>query len=393
MHQKKEFGKGALVGAIAALAVSGLIGWGILDFGQGALSVGEIRKLSDMKALIKEYYLGEMNEDEMLDGLYRGYIKSLDDPYAEYYSPEDMRIFESDISGEMSGIGALLTQDMITNMVIISEVYEGSPAQRAGLQAEDIICRIDGEEIYELTLDEIVNQIVGEPGTEVSITVIRGEAGEEMSFTAVREQIESVNVAYQMLDESVGYILINQFTDTSIKQFEQALQALEAQKMKGLVIDLRDNPGGNLDAVCEIGDQLLPEGLIVYTEDKNGSRSEYYSDEERQLDLPLTVLINGDSASASEILAGAVQDYGKGVVVGTQSFGKGLVQDIFVFDDGSGVKITSEEYFTPNGRNINGKGITPDIFMEDAPEGSDADTDPQLDKAVEILKEKIEQNS
>ena len=238
-------------------------------------------------------------------------------------------------------------------------------------------------------LTEVVSHIKGEKGTTVDITVLRGEENEEVTVTVTRDTIQAQTVEYRMLEDNLGYIAVSEFDSVTYDQYQQALEDLQNQGMQGLIVDLRNNPGGNLSTVCDMLDLMLPEGLIVYTEDKDGNRQEMTSDDEHQFNLPMTVLMNGNSASASEIYAGAIQDYGLGKIVGTQSYGKGVVQQIFDLKDGTCVKLTIAEYFTPNGRNINGEGITPDVEVEYEKDENNPDADNQLEKAMEILKSEL----
>ena len=228
--------------------------------------------------------------------------------------------------------------------------------------------------------------IRGEKGTTVEITVLRGETLEEYTCTVTRDIIEVDTVFYEMKEKQIGYIAVSGFEKVTLKQFEEALNDLTAQGMKGLVIDLRNNPGGNLSTVCDMLDLILPEGTIVYTEDKYGNRETYTSDEENKLNIPMTVLINGNSASASEIFAGAIQDYGIGTLVGTTTYGKGIVQNLYQIADGTCLKVTTSEYFTPNGRNIHGIGIEPDIEIEYVYDEANPEADNQLEAALNSLK-------
>ena len=238
-------------------------------------------------------------------------------------------------------------------------------------------------------LDEIVTEIKGEKGTEVKLTVLRGEEREKVTTSVIRDTIEVQTIEYEMMEDQIGYLAVSEFDSVTYEQYQTALKDLEAQGMKGLVIDLRNNPGGNLDIVCEMLDLILPKGLIVYTEDKDGEKQEYTSDADYDYDVPMTVLINGNSASASEIFAGAVQDYGKADIVGTTSYGKGVVQSVSALKDGTCVKLTVAEYFTPKGRSINGKGITPDVEVEYEYNEEEPEADNQLERAVEVLKQKM----
>ena len=393
MKDKKGFLQGALCGALAILLVAGLISCGMGTYGirlGGQKHSGEIdNKISGLRELIDARYLGEVDDSELEEGLYKGLISGLEDPYSVYYDEEETKKLVEATEGEYDGIGAVLTQNMDTGIVTLVQIYEGSPAMEAGLKDDDILYKVGDMEVTGMDLTEVVSHIKGEKGTEVSLTVLRGENNEEVTVTAVRNTIQAQTIEYEMRDDKIGYIEVSEFDLVTYAQYEDALTDLEGEGMKGLIVDLRNNPGGNLKTVCEMLDLMLPEGLIVYTEDKEGNREEMESDEERQFHLPMVVLMNGNSASASEIYAGAIQDYGIGKIVGTQSYGKGVVQQIFDLKDGTCVKLTIAEYFTPKGRNINGTGITPDVEVEYEKNEEDPEADNQLDKAVEVLKEQL----
>ena len=393
MKDKKGFLQGALCGALAILLIAGLVSCGLrvgsLGVSSGNRSQDTDKKMSVLKGLIDENYLGEVDAEELEEGIYKGFISGLSDPYSVYYDEEETRMLLETTEGEYDGIGAVLSQDIKTGIVTLVQIYDGSPAMEAGLKDNDILYKVEDLEVTGKDLTEVVSHIKGKKGTQVHLTVYRGDDREEITVTAVRNTIEAQTIKYEMMEDQIGYVSVTEFDLVTYKQYEQALEDLKSQGMKGLVVDLRNNPGGNLSTVCEMLDLMLPEGLIVYTEDKNGNRQETKSDAERQFELPLTVLMNGNSASASEIYAGAIQDYGVGTIVGTQSYGKGVVQQIFDLKDGTCVKLTIAEYFTPEGRNINGKGITPDVEVEYEENEEDPEADNQLDRAVEVLKEKI----
>ena len=241
-----------------------------------------------------------------------------------------------------------------------------------------------------MDLSEVVTYIKGEKGTEVELTVLRGEDADEVTVTAVRDTVEAQTVEYEMLEDQIGYLAVSEFDSVTYGQYEEALEALSDQGMEGLVVDLRNNPGGNLNTVCDMLDLVLPEGTIVYMEDKEGKRQTYSSDDAHQLDVPMAVLVNGNSASASEIYAGAIQDHEAGTIVGTQTYGKGVVQQIFDLGDGTSVKLTIAEYFTPKGRSINGEGVTPDLEVEYEPDEKDPEADNQLEAAAEAVKQAVE---
>lgn len=388
MKNKKQFLQGALCGALAVLLAAGAVSCSAIGLGGGKeiVSGDSEKKLSKIRAIIDEEYLGEVDEEALQDGVLGGYVSALQDPYSVYYNEEQTQALMETTQGEYGGIGVVLTQNLETGITEASNVYEDSPASKAGIRDRDIIYKVDGKDISGQDLNEISGAIKGKKGTNVEITVLRGEQKEEITVTVTRDQIEAETVDSRMLEEEIGYLAISEFDDVTLEQYQEAMNRLEAEGMEGLIVDLRGNPGGNLDTVCDILDLMLPEGLIVYTEDKDGNRQESVSDEEHQTDVPLVVLVNGNSASASEIYAGAIQDYGIGTIVGTTTYGKGVVQSIYDLGDGTSLKLTVAEYYTPNGRNINGTGITPDVEVKFQADEKDPEADNQLDRAVEVLK-------
>lgn len=373
-----SFLKGALAGALVVLLAGGVVSCGILKSEEG-------RKMDLLNSLIDQYYIGDVDEAELSEGVYKGYIEGLGDPYSVYYDEEETEQMNESLSGEFGGVGALMSQDRDSGVITVLQVYDGSPAQEAGMRDGDTLYKVEGEEVTGEDLSDVVSKVKGEKGTQVTLTVLRADTGEEEELTITRDTIQAQTVSHEMKEDNVGYIRIAEFDAVTYDQYKEALEDLESQGMEKLIVDLRSNPGGNLDTVCDILDLMLPEGLIVYTEDKNGEREEYTSDEEHQFDKPLVVMMNGYSASASEIFAGAIQDYGLGQIVGTQSYGKGVVQSIFDLQDGTSVKLTIAEYFTPNGRSIDGEGITPDVEVEYQYDENDPEADNQLDRAMEVL--------
>lgn len=393
MDNRKSFLKGAFCGALAILLVIGIVSCGvktnIVSSGNRTVTSDTEKKLGVLRSLIKESFLGEVDEEKLKEGLYEGYVSGLEDPYSVYYDAEDTKSFMESSEGEYSGIGAVMTQNKDSGIITLTHVYEDSPAMKAGLMDEDILYKVEGKEVTGEDLTEVVSRIRGDKGTKVELTVLRGKKNEEMTVVAVRDTIETQTVQTRMLEEHIGYLAVSEFDSVTYNQYVKGLNDLEGQGMKALVVDLRGNPGGNLNTVCDILDIMLPKGLIVYTQDKNGEKREMTSDEENQFTLPMTVLVNGNSASASEIYAGAVQDYGIGKIVGTQTYGKGVVQQIFDLKDGTCVKLTIAEYYTPKGRNINGTGITPDVKVEYEPDEKNPEADNQLETAVEELKKEL----
>ena len=393
MKDKKGFLQGALCGALAILLVIGVVSCGvkanIVSSGNKRVTSDTERKLGVLHSLIDESFLGEVDEKKLEEGLYEGYVSGLEDPYSVYYDAEDTKSFMESSEGEYSGIGAVMTQNKDSGIITLTHVYEDSPAMKAGLADEDILYKVEGKEVTGEDLTEVVSRIRGDKGTEVELTVLRGKKNEEVTVVAVRDTIETQTVQTRMLEDHIGYLSVSEFDSVTYNQYVKGLNDLQGQGMKALVVDLRGNPGGNLNTVCDILDLMLPKGLIVYTQDKKGEKREMTSDEENQFTLPMTVLVNGNSASASEIYAGAIQDYGLGKIVGTQTYGKGVVQQIFDLRDGTCVKLTIAEYYTPKGRNINGTGITPDVKVEYEPDEKSPEADNQLDTAVRELKKEL----
>ena len=393
MKNKKGFLQGALCGALAMLLVAGLVSCGLKmkDSGSGkdAVDSSTQKKVSELKELIDQNYMGDVEEKQLEEGIYKGFISGLDDPYSVYYDEEETKSLYETTEGEYQGIGAVLSQNMNTGIITLVQIYDDSPAMKAGLKDNDILYKVNGEEVTGVELTEVVSHIKGEKGTTVEMTVLRGADNEEVTVTATRDTVEAQTVKYRMMDGQIGYVSVSEFDSVTYDQYQKALKDLEGQGMKGLVVDLRNNPGGNLNTVCDMLDLMLPKGLIVYTEDKDGNRQEASSDDENQFTLPLAVFVNGNSASASEIYAGAIQDYGIGDIVGTQTYGKGVVQQIFDLKDDTCVKLTIAKYFTPKGRSINGKGITPDVEVEYEADENNPEADNQLDKAVETIKNKL----
>ena len=297
-------------------------------------------KLEAIEEVIGEYYYQEedINTDAMIEGMYAGIVDSLGDPYSVYYTAEEWKQMMQDTEGIYYGIGAYISLDKTTGFGKINGVIENTPAQDAGLRENDIIYKIDGESAQGLDLTEIVSRIKGEEGTTVHLTIYREGESDYLEMDVVRRQIESPTVNYEMLDDHIGYIQITEFDDVTVNQFDEAMKEIQKADAAGLILDLRSNPGGSLSAVVDISRQLLPEGLIVYTEDRSGKRMEYSCDGDHEIRIPLVVLVNGNSASASEILAGAIKDYEKGLLVGTTTFGKGIVQRILPLTDGTAIK-------------------------------------------------------
>ena len=345
--------------------------------------------------LLKNYCIYEPDEDKIVDYALLGMAASADDPYTAYYPSDDFKSYIDNVLTSYVGIGATLGADLEKDQLVIISPMEDSPAEKAGLRSGDIILSVDGTVYRANGLSEAATYLkAGEKGSEAVIRVLREGEG-EFDITVVRDEIIKKSVKSKMLDNNIGYIRITGFdvdnTNTgegTYTAFCEHLDALKTAGMQGLVIDLRDNPGGDFDAVCKIADKLLPEGLITYTEDKNGERKDVKSDAE-EVDVPIAVLINGGSASASEVLTGALKDNGKATVVGTKSYGKGIVQNIYNFNDGSGMSVTTARYYTPSGVCIHGIGIEPDVVVETDSKKTVSEMEPsedvQLNKALELL--------
>lgn len=394
MDNKKTFLRGAVCGALVVLLAAGIVSCGLKESmisssGGRTVSSKTEKKLDLIKGLIDEAYLGNVDEKQLEQGIYEGYVGGLDDPYSVYYDEENTKSLMESTEGEYDGIGTVLTQSRDTGIVTLTHVYDDSPAMKAGLKDGDILYKVEDTEVTGMELSEVASRVRGEGGTKVNLTVLRGERGEEITVTAVRGKIEVQTVETRMLKGHIGYMSVSEFDSVTYDQYIKGLDKLTGEGMKGLVVDLRGNPGGNLNTVCDMLDVMLPKGLIVYIQDKNGEKQEMTSDDENQFTLPMTVLVNENSASASEIYAGAIQDYGLGKIVGTQTYGKGVVQRIYDLKDGTCVKLTIAEYYTPKGRNINGKGITPDVEVPYEFDEKNPEADNQLERAVEELKKEL----
>ncbi len=405
MENKKQFIRGIAVGVVITAVVAGGV-----SFGSRALTKvsdekkaesGELNltstavedKITEIETLVQKYYLNEIDTEQVENYLYKGMIAGLDDAYAAYYTKEEYQSMMDSTNGSYYGIGVEMSQNMTTGIITITRVFEGSPAEEAGLLPGDVIYKVQDTEVTGEDLTKVVSMVKGAEGTTVPISVAREGESDYLTFDVERRTIEIATVEHRMLDGNIGYISIASFDDVTVNQFLTALEDLENQGETALIIDLRNNGGGLVSSAGSILDRLLPEGLIVYTEDKYGNREELKSDAENYFDKPLAVLVNGNSASASEIFAGAIKDYGIGTLVGTQTFGKGIVQKVYPLSDGTAVKLTVSKYYTPKGNNIHGIGIAPDVEVELDADVANAITIPeekdnQLQKAVEILTEK-----
>ena len=355
----------------------------------------EFGKLSSIKKYIDNNYLREVNNDDLVDGQIKGMVASLNDPYSAYMNDEEFKSFTEDTSGLYGGIGVIVTPGE-DNLITIVSPLEDTPGERAGLKTGDKIVKVNGVEYYGENMDEAVKIMRGDPNTKVNLSILRTDKNndkETLDIEITREIIRLVTVKSSVIDNNIGYLRITSFDEITYDDFKDNLKGLENNGVEGLIIDLRSNPGGLLNICADIADELLGEGDIVFTQTKDGQK-EYLKSDRKQTELPLVVLVNEGSASASEILAGAIKDHNRGQLIGTTTFGKGVVQRIRDLGDGTGIKLTVSEYFTPNGTNIHGIGITPDIVVE-LPEEAEGigldylDQDLQLQKALEVIKGKI----
>lgn len=329
-----------------------------------------------------------MNKEDFQRAILDGVIAGSGDKYAQYYDAEEIAELMGDYGGTFYGIGASLSLNAY-GYAEVQSVYSNSPAEKGGVHDGDIITKVDGTDVYGMTLDEIVAIVRGPEGTDVVITVARDGEKDYLDLTLTRAKIEVVVVEYEMKDDNIGYIHIEQWYDTTPEQFAEAMADLREQGMESLIIDLRSNTGGLLRAVVQVAQQMLPKGTVVYTENKNGLYAKYECDGTKEIDIPVVILTNGYTASASEILTGAMKDHEKAISMGTTTYGKGVVQSFFDFSDGTAMKLTTEQYFTPNGTAINGVGIEPDIVVEfdsDAYYNSENPVDNQLEAAIDYLR-------
>ena len=437
MENKNRSWQGVLVGALITV-FGGLIVIGassfILMMGRAALNVEEhvqtveagseaeeekkaldlaeiSQKLMLLKQKVDQDFYFEEDTDSMEEGIYAGMMAGLGDPYSCYYTAEQYEELMVDTQGVYCGIGAMISQNLETNVMTIIRVFEGSPAAEGGLLAGDMISKVDGRDVTQEELDIVVNNYVkGEENTEVTLTVFRPSVNDYLDITMTRKSVEVPTVEHQMLTDDIGYVLITQFEMVTAQQFKDAVKDLESQGMKKLMIDLRSNPGGVVDSAVSIAAYMLPEGDILTTRYKNGQEDVYRTKDKKlrvdssqeggfpqypvldedELDIPIAILVNENSASASEILAGAMKDYGRATLVGTTTFGKGIVQNLYPLKDGSAIKMTVAKYFTPSGYDLHEKGIQPDVEVElDAELAARGyytlEEDNQVQKAIEVL--------
>lgn len=405
-RKKPGFAAGVVVGIAAAAVI--LVGgtFGICKAGNYQMVIGSkgaskvkntklldqdtVDKVDELTNYMDLYYYEDYDVQDVQDGLLEGVVSGLGDKYSAYYTAEEYKEQQLSTSGTYYGIGAALAQDKDTMQVTIIKIYEGTPSEEAGLKKDDVIVSADGTDATSMELTDFVKLIRGEEGTTVHLEIYRPSTEETLEFDVERKNVELPSVSSQMLENNIGYIQISEFQSKTAEQFESALSSLKDQGAQSLIVDVRGNGGGLVDSVVAILDDILPEGTVVYTEDKYGNRQDYTSSGDTYLDMPIAVLVDQNSASASEIFAGAIKDYNYGTLIGTKTFGKGIVQTVFSLPEGDAIKITTAKYFTPDGNYIHGVGIEPDIeleyqFMGGENDEYSVDLDNQIQKAIEVL--------
>lgn len=401
MNWKRQIALGMLLVLITAVATYGIT----VNYLSGSILTGSfrwitqrdldiIRELEPLVEVIKtvdKRYIGDVEINRLVTGAIKGAIDSLNDPYSAYFTAEEFKNFMISIQGSFEGIGISVTMDDDGLVRVISPI-EDTPGHKAGILPDDKIIQINDIPVKGLTLDEAVSLMRGPKGTKVTLHIKREGIDNILTFEIIRDSIELKTVRHRIIGEDIGYIRITSFDENTSKEFKKSLNELNSKKVRGLILDLRNNPGGLLNECVKVADELVGENLIVYTEDKTGNRTSEYRSGRNKINIPLVILINKYSASASEIVAGAVQDTKSGVLVGTKTFGKGSVQEPTVFKDGSGLKLTIAKYYLPSGRSIDGIGVEPDIVVE-LPKGVDIfnvseEQDTQLQKAIEVIKTK-----
>ena len=360
----KEYAAGVLTGVlVVTLAVGGVKFVQQRQYNGVLSDTSHVQKIEYLEKLIDQEYLGEVDNDEMAEGVYAGLVYGLGDVYSRYYTADEYAQETASTDGAYAGIGVSIQKNK-NGGVQIAECYEGGPGADAGLQAGDVITAINDTDVTDMELSDVVSLIRENKDKTIVLTVFRENEEKSREISVDVTDVELPSVFGEMLDKKTGYIQITQFTGVTPQQYKDIFAELKDKGMERLVIDLRDNPGGLLTSVCDILREILPEGLIVYTEDKDGNREEETCDGKNKLNMPLAVLVNENSASASEIFAGAVQDHGVGTIVGTTTYGKGVVQELRQLSDGSAVKLTVSNYYTPNGNSINKVGIKPDVEVK-----------------------------
>ena len=352
-------------------------------------------KLDNILNLIKNVYVDDVDEDELIENAAYGMVALLEDPYSFYMDTESMEAMEESDSGQYVGIGATFTTDPEDGMMVLTRIYPNSPASESGLQVGDRLYAVNGENIVGMPTTDVTTLVRGEEGTDVTMTVLRGEENTEVSYTMTRRKVDVIDVEYRQLDDGVLHITLSSFSTNADKAFKEAIEYGRKNGATGILLDLRGNGGGADNILQPIADLLLPEGLIFYTEDRYGNRNEYKSDA-YNIGLPMVVLCDENSASASEVLISSLQDYGAATIVGTTTFGKAVGQSTYTVDaDGSGVHITTVRVYSPLGRNWHGEGLEPDIVVEQPDELKNNpllcndDNDVQYIEGLKVLRDMI----
>lgn len=347
------------------------------------------KKLEKVLSIVEQEFLYEYDMKTLEEGAIRGMLEALDDPYTSYFNKSETESFLMESEGEYEGVGIYMALDTSVGLPIVLLPIEGSPAEEAGILPGDYIMEVDGKDVTGASLEEISSIIKGKSGSTVKMKFVRytnEDEYEEFEKILTRRKVEINSFDYEIFDNEIAYISFSSFDEKADKQFRDAIKEMKkTAEIKGLIIDIRNNTGGLLSTATAIIDEILPTGIITYTVDKNGKKEYIYSDSQT-LDIPVVVVVNGNSASASEIMAGAIKDYEKGNVVGTTTYGKGLVQEFKSLRDGTYVKITIAEYFSPSGQKINELGVEPDYIVEN---DENTEEDLQLNKAIEVIKEMI----
>ncbi len=379
--------KKSTIAIIAAGVIGAVAAWtarGVYDI---YVHSGLYSKLSSIQGVLDSKFLYTYDEEKAADMAALGITASLEDPYTIYYDKKQFSDYKNLSKGDFIGIGVTVVWDKEKDEILVTSVMENSPGEKAGIVEGDVIVAVEGTTYAGSQMTEAVNKIKGVENTPVEITIKRGT--KNLDLTLIRERIHEDTVSCSMKDGEIGYIRISAFNNTmsqkdpsTDKEFEAAIEELTKEGMKKLIIDLRDNGGGDLQVVSHIIDSIVPEGIIMYYEDKFGNRTEMKSDKE-EMTLPMVVLVNGNSASASELMTGALRDYKKATVIGEKTYGKGVMQHVMGFSDGSGMTVTVAKYYTPLGTCVEGTGITPDITIANSGE-----EDIQLKSAVDYLKER-----
>ena len=379
----KKTGQLLVIGEAGASSISGA----------SLLDSKVAQKIDEIYTYMNIYYYGKFEKQDIYNAMYSGVLESLGDPYSVYYTPEEYKDLQVSTSGTYYGIGAGVSQNLTTMEVTITKVYRGTPSEEAGLKNGDMILSVEDIQATSVEVSELVQHIRGEEGTKVHMVIYRPSTGETLEFDVERRHVELPSIEGELLEDGIGYIQITEFQEKTDEQFAAMVAQLKKEGAKGLIIDVRANPGGLLRTVTELLDQVLPEGLLVYVQDKYGNRQNYTSNA-ACLDLPIVVLVDENSASASEIFAGALKDYEYATLVGKTTYGKGIVQNIIRLSDGDAMKITIAKYFTPKGNDIHKIGVAPDVEVDykySGPENENYDKqyDSQFLKALEVMKEKL----